>query len=210
MLRKEKVVGKFVEFFGEGAASLSVPDRATIGNMAPEYGATMGFFPVDQETLGYLRRTGRSAEADRTERYCKETGLFRTDATPDPQFTATLELDLSTLEPSLAGPRRPQDLVPLRELKKNFAVSLPSLMAPATPAARRTVAEKNYSTWVGEGGANVSAGAVAAEGPQAIAVEDEGFPVTCNGQECVHPPAAMQHARRRHCTDDQAAGNTEA
>src|SRR5207253_2793907 len=113
------------------------------------------FFPVDAETIGYLRRTGRDREAERTERYCREAGLFRTDATKDPEFTTTLTLDLATLESSLAGPRRPQDLVPLRELKKNFNVSLPGLMTPATPAARRTVAEANYSRWVGEGGAAV-------------------------------------------------------
>ncbi len=162
MLRKHGVVDKFVEFFGPGLSRLGLADRATIGNMAPEYGATMGFFPVDDETLGYLRRTGRPDEADRTERYCKEVGLFHTGTAPDPGFTATLELDLSTLEPSLAGPRRPQDLVPLREIKKNFAVSLPGLMPPATPAARRSVAEQNYSTWVGEGGSNVAAAEVAA------------------------------------------------
>ena len=183
MLRAHGVVDKFVEFYGPGVARLGLADRATIGNMAPEYGATMGFFPVDQETLSYLRRTGRSAEADRTERYCKEVGLFRTDTTPDPQFTATLELDLATLEPSLAGPRRPQDMVPLRDLKKNFAVNLPSLMPPSTPAGRRTIAEQRYSTWVGEGGSNVAAGAVAAGAIPTVTLEEEHFPVTCNGQD---------------------------
>src|ERR1700758_1520150 len=118
MLRKKGVVGKFVEFYGTALSSLSVPDRATIANMAPEYGATMGFFPVDAESIEYLRRTGREREAARAERYCKEVGLFRTDATPDPEFSASLALDLGSIEPSLAGPRRPQDLVPLRELKK--------------------------------------------------------------------------------------------
>src|SRR3990172_1723855 len=167
LLRQHGVVDKFVEFYGPGLSGLGVADRATIGNMAPEYGATMGFFPVDTQTIDYLRRTGREREAIRTERYCKETGLFRTDDSPDPKFTTTLELDLGTLEPSLAGPRRPQDLVRLRELKRNFAVSLPGLMPPATPAGRRTVAEQNYSTWVGEGGASVAAGEVAAGAPQA-------------------------------------------
>src|SRR5918996_890971 len=113
MLRKHGVVDKFVEFYGPGLSSLGLADRATIANMSPEYGATMGFFPVDAETLRYLERTGRSREAvERVERYCKEQGLFRTDATPDPVFSATLELDLSTIVPSLAGPRRPQDRVP--------------------------------------------------------------------------------------------------
>ena len=114
MLRKKGVVDKFVEFYGPGLSALGLADRATIANMAPEYGATMGFFPVDAETLRYLERTGRGRDVcERVERYCKEQGLFRTDATPDPEFSATLELDLSTVVPSLAGPRRPQDLVPL-------------------------------------------------------------------------------------------------
>jgi aconitate hydratase len=201
MLRTHGVVDKFVEFFGPGVARLGLADRATIGNMAPEYGATMGFFPVDQETVAYLRRTGRAAEADRTERYCKEAGLFRTDTTPDPEFTAILELDLSTLEPSLAGPRRPQDLVPLREVKKNFAVSLPGLMPPATPAARRTVAEQNYSTWVGEGGANVAAGEVAAGAAQALVVEEEQFPVSLKGQDCALSDGAVVIAAITSCTN---------
>ncbi len=153
MLRKKGVVDKFVEFYGPGLSSLSLADRATIGNMAPEYGATIGFFPIDQETLRYLERTGRDrAIVDRVERYCKEQGLFRTDATPDPEFTSTLELDLATIEPSLAGPKRPQDLVPLRELKRNFAVSLPDLMQATVPSTRRELAQADYSRWMGEGG----------------------------------------------------------
>src|ERR671917_494542 len=125
MLRKKKVVGKFVEFYGAGLSSLSLADRATIGNMAPEYGATMGFFPVDDETLTYLRFTGRDEEQVRlVEAYCKTQGIFRTDATPDPVFTDTLELDLMTVEPSLAGPKRPQDRVPLRLAKKMFREAL--------------------------------------------------------------------------------------
>jgi aconitate hydratase len=171
LLRKQGVVDKFVEFYGPGLSALGVADRATIANMSPEYGATVGFFPVDAQTIEYLRRTARDQEAERTERYSREVGLFRTDATPDPDFSTTLSLDLATLEPSLAGPRRPQDLVPLRELKKNFIVSLPGLMPPTTPAARRTVAEQNYSTWVGEGGAAGTAGVVAAEGPAAAVAE---------------------------------------
>jgi len=121
MLRQKGVVDKFVEFYGPGLASLSLPDRATIANMAPEYGATIGYFPVDEETLRYLRLTGRPAELiERVERYCKEQGLFRTAATPDPEFSDTLELDLGTVEASLAGPKRPQDRVPLREMKRAF------------------------------------------------------------------------------------------
>ena len=127
MLREKGVVDKFVEFFGPGLTGLGLADRATIANMAPEYGATMGFFPVDAETLRYLERTGRGkAVVDRVERYCKEQGLFRTDAMPEPAFTSTLELDLSSVVPSLAGPKRPQDLVPLTTLKRNFIVNLPT------------------------------------------------------------------------------------
>ncbi len=115
ILRKEKVVGKFVEFFGPGVSRMRLADRATIGNMAPEYGATMGFFPVDAETLDYLRRTGRTkAEVDLVERYTKEQHLFRTDAEAPPKFTHVISLDMGTVEPSLAGPKRPQDLVPLK------------------------------------------------------------------------------------------------
>ncbi len=124
MLRKKGVVDKFVEFYGTGLSSMSLPDRATIGNMAPEYGATCGFFPTDDETLRYLRRTGRAASADLLERYAKEQGLFRTDATPDPVFTDTLELNLADVEPSLAGPKRPQDRVPMKDLKAAFRKSL--------------------------------------------------------------------------------------
>ena len=124
ILRKKGVVEKFVEFYGPGLGQLSLPNRATLANMAPEYGATMGFFPVDQETLDYLGRTGRRAEVDLVERYTKEQGLFRTDATPDPEFTESLELDLGTVEPSLAGPKRPQDRVSLAKMKSAFAQAL--------------------------------------------------------------------------------------
>jgi aconitate hydratase len=121
ILRKKGVVGKFVEFYGPGISNLSLPDRATIANMAPEYGATIGFFPVDAEALAYLRFTGRDAEQVRlVEAYCQEQGLFHTDQTPDPVFAATLELDLGQVEPTLAGPRRPQDRVPLPQVKASF------------------------------------------------------------------------------------------
>ncbi len=125
ILRKKGVVEKFVEFYGPGLAQMTLADRATIANMAPEYGATCGFFPVDDETLGYLRRTGRTeAEVTLVERYCKEQGLFRTEASPDPVFTDTLELDLATVEPSLAGPKRPQDRVALAQMKEAFRKAL--------------------------------------------------------------------------------------
>src|SRR5215469_16268573 len=121
MLRKKGVVGKFVEFYGSGLSSLSVPDRAVIANMAPEYGATMGFFPVDAETLSYLHFTARSHEQIAlVEAYCKEQFLFRTDQTPDPFFSDTLELDLGSVEPTVAGPKRPQDRVSLRNAKSSF------------------------------------------------------------------------------------------
>ena len=125
MLRKKGVVGKFVEFYGTGLSSLTLPDRATIANMAPEYGATMGFFPVDAETLAYLRFTDRAEDHVKlVEAYTKEQGLFRTDETPDPLFSDTLELDLATVVPTIAGPKRPQDSVPLAQAKTSFEKSL--------------------------------------------------------------------------------------
>src|SRR5512135_933777 len=122
MLRKEKVVGKFVEFFGEGTASLSVPDRATIANMAPEYGATMGFFPVDQKTIEYFRGTGRPAElVSAIEAYFKAQGMYGISKKGDIDYSQTLELDLSSIMPSLAGPKRPQDRIDLARVKSTFA-----------------------------------------------------------------------------------------
>jgi aconitate hydratase len=125
LLRKKGVVEKFVEFYGPGLGEMTLADRATIANMAPEYGATCGFLPVDDETLRYLRRTGRSAaDVDLVERYCKEQGLFRSEGAPEPVFTDTLELDLATVEPSLAGPKRPQDRVALAQMKQAFEKAL--------------------------------------------------------------------------------------
>ncbi len=121
MLRKKGVVGQFVEYFGPGVSSMSLADRATIANMAPEYGATMGFFPVDEETINFLRNTGRSEElVQLVEAYTKAQGLFRMDDMPDPVYSDVLELDLSTVVPSLAGPKRPQDRVNLTDLKTSF------------------------------------------------------------------------------------------
>ncbi len=121
MLRKKGVVDKFVEFYGPGLSQMTLADRATVANMAPEYGATMGFFPVDEETLRYLRMTGRTEEeVERVERYTHEQGLFRSDQTPVPEFSDTLELDLSSVEPSLAGPKRPHDRTPLAAMKESF------------------------------------------------------------------------------------------
>jgi len=127
MLRRHGVVGKFVEFYGDGLSSMSLPDRATIANMSPEYGATMGFFPIDDESLRYMRRTGRSKEqVDLVERYTKEQGLFRVDDTEDPVYTENLELDLAEVETSLAGPKRPQDRITLPNMKTTFENSLTS------------------------------------------------------------------------------------
>jgi len=128
MLRAQGVVGKFVEFYGPGLSELALPDRATISNMAPEYGATIGFFPVDEETLRYLHLSGRSEEqVALVSAYLKAQGLFRTDDTPDPNFSATLELDMGTVVPSMAGPKRPQDRIRLDESKAAWHKTLPNL-----------------------------------------------------------------------------------
>ena len=127
LLRAKGVVDKFVEYYGPGISRLSLADRATIANMSPEYGATIGFFPVDDETLKFLRATGRSAaHVELTERYAKEQGLFRTDDSPQPVFSDTVELDLGTIVPSIAGPKRPQDRVPLGEARRTFRQALPA------------------------------------------------------------------------------------
>ena len=138
MLRKKGVVGKFVEFFGPASRNLPLADRATIANMAPEYGATCGIFPVDAETLRYLTQTGRPEElVALVEAYYKEQGLFHDANTPEAAYTDTLELDLATVEPSLAGPSRPQDRVALTDVKKSFAEALPKLKAAAKGRSRR-------------------------------------------------------------------------
>ena len=158
MLRKKGVVEKFVEFYGSGLSALSVADRATIGNMSPEYGATIGFFPVDDETLRYLRLTGRDPELIKlVEAYAKEQGMFRTDASPDPVFTDTLELNLATVEPSLAGPRRPQDRVPLTKAKSAFQEALPTLMKSGTPEKTVSVQLNGDRATLGHGAVVISA-----------------------------------------------------
>ena len=165
ILRKEGVVGKFVEFFGPGLAGMTLADRATIANMAPEYGATMGFFPIDDETLAYLRLTGRPAEqVTLVERYMKEQGLFRTDAAPTPEFTKRLSLDLGTVVPSLAGPKRPQDRVPLSRVKTTFAAALTAptaqrgfaLEGPAL-ARTATVRDNGHADTIGHGSVVIAA-----------------------------------------------------
>jgi aconitate hydratase len=136
MLRKHGVVGKFVEYFGPGLRKLPLADRATIGNMSPEYGATCGIFPIDKETLNYLRLTGRSEEQiNLVEAYCREQGLFHDEQTPEAEYSELLTLDLSTVEPSVAGPKRPQDRVPLSRARESFEQALPSLLKPGKSAA---------------------------------------------------------------------------
>ncbi len=148
LLRKRGVVGKFVEFYGPGLANLSVADRTTIGNMSPEYGSTIAIFPIDEQTLAYLRLTGRSPEQIAlVETYAKAQGMFRTDDGPEPRFSDTLALDLGVIEPNLAGPRRPQDRVPLKEVKSTFAVALEEWQN-----ARGPVPAAQLDRFEGEGG----------------------------------------------------------
>ncbi|HEX8943618.1 MAG TPA: aconitate hydratase AcnA [Gemmatimonadaceae bacterium] len=188
MLRRKKVVGKFVEFYGTGLSSLPLADRATIANMAPEYGATMGFFPTDEETLKYLRLSGRSDQhVALVEAYTKEQGLFRTDATPDPLFSDSIELDLATVEPSLAGPKRPQDRVPLSKAKTMYREALQSDLAKI--------------------GAPAGAAAQAQNAPSAVATADddqsapEGAKVEYNGQTFTLRHGAVVIAAITSCTN---------
>src|SRR5437867_7945718 len=160
MLRKHGVVGKFVEYFGPGLQNLPLADRATIANMSPEYGATCGIFPIDKESLRYLKLTGRSDEQIAlVEAYAREQGLFHDEKTPEAQYSELLALDLATVEPSLAGPKRPQDRVPLSKARESFEQALPSLMKPksgakaSTPAATpANLANSNLGRWGQEGG----------------------------------------------------------
>ncbi|MFN0134133.1 MAG: aconitate hydratase AcnA [Phycisphaerales bacterium] len=177
MLRKKGVVDKFVEFFGEGLAALSVPDRATIANMAPEYGATIGFFPVDKVTIEYLRFTGRDdATVALVEAYAKANGMFWQPGTPDPEFTDVLELDLSTVQPSLAGPKRPQDRVELKNVKAAWSKELADSFGKKVP--NQTV---NLGRFVNEGGstggASVNTSAATNGDPGC-----DGVPVTLEGK----------------------------
>ncbi len=139
ILRKLGVVGKFVEFFGPGIAKLPLADRATVANMAPEYGATCGLFPIDAETLAYLRFSGRPEESVAlVAAYCREQGLFATDDTPEAMYTKIVDLDMASIEPCVAGPRRPQERVILSQIKKSFETALPSLSKPTKPDATKT------------------------------------------------------------------------
>ncbi|HMJ10493.1 MAG TPA: aconitate hydratase AcnA, partial [Polyangiaceae bacterium] len=150
ILRDKGVVGKFVEFFGKGLSSLPLADRATIGNMSPEFGATCAIFPIDEETLNYMRLTGRSAErVALTEAYAKAQGLFRTDKTPDPVYSDTLELDLASIEPTIAGPRRPQDKVLLKDVKAAWHKVLPEMLAVSK---KKQPPPQQVGRWKSEGG----------------------------------------------------------
>jgi len=155
MLRAHGVVGRFVEYFGPGLSTLTLPDRATLANMSPEYGATVGFFPVDDQTLRYLEGTGRDPElVQRVERISREQGLFRTDDTPDPEYTSMLELDLSTVEPSVAGPTMPEDRIALTDLRGAFDDHLPDLVPAGfeLPPADHEEESRSSESWSGEGG----------------------------------------------------------
>ncbi len=164
-LRAAGVVGKFVEFFGQGVSNMALADRATLANMAPEYGATMGFFPIDSETLDYLSRTGRTDDEVRlVESYSREQGIFRTDAAVVPRFTRTLKLDLGSVEPSLAGPKRPQDRIALSEMKRAFNESLSAPvgfkgfgLGEAQRARTATVQDNGHSTEIKHGSVVIAA-----------------------------------------------------
>jgi aconitate hydratase len=189
MLRKHGVVGKFVEYFGPGLRDLPLADRATIANMSPEYGATCGIFPVDKETLKYLKLSGRSAEQIAlVEAYSREQGLFHDDKTPEAEYSELLSLDLGTVEPSLAGPKRPQDRVILSQAAESFQKALPSLIKPksaatttaaGTPAASGSAASgsapRQMDRWEQEGG-----------NPTAVGVEDPGV--------SEHVPASVKNS----------------
>ncbi|MFC6645680.1 aconitate hydratase [Granulicella cerasi] len=197
MLRKLGVVGKFVEFYGPGIAELPLADRATIANMAPEYGATCGLFPVDKETLNYLRLTGRSEEQiELAEAYYRAQGMFHTSDAAEAEYSTTLQLDLSTVEPSVAGPKRPQDRVLLSETPASFAKQLPTLQGPnANKAAARQMVR-----WEGEGGhASLTGDVTSSEGaPAPVAPQEVTVQITTHdsghtgGQEVVAPANSVK------------------
>jgi len=191
-LRKFGVVGKFVEFYGPGISELPLADRATIANMAPEYGATCGIFPVDAETLRYLRLTGRAEEQIAlVEAYCREQGLFHTPDAPEAQYSATLSLDLSTVEPSVAGPKRPQDRVLLSQAAASFEHQLPALLGPnANKSAARQMVR-----WEGEGGhASRSGDIISGVGSPAPASDPlAGAPTSIEARFGVNPEPYLNH-----------------
>jgi aconitate hydratase len=192
MLRSYGVVGKIVEYFGPGLSALSVADRATIGNMCPEYGATAGLFPVDEETLRYLAFTGRKAEQlDLVERYTKEQELFRTDRSPEPEYTDVLELDLATVEPSLAGPKRPQDRIPLSGARTAWMEVVKDLRSPQ--------GTEESSRWEDEGGTPVVS---AVEGTaRGDASRAKGIPVVIAGRRDFLQHGSVVIAAITSCTN---------
>jgi aconitate hydratase len=199
MLRKKKVVGKFVEFYGKGLSSLSLADRATIANMSPEYGATMGFFPVDSETLKYLRLSGREEHHVKlVERYCREQGLFRTDDTPDPVFSDTIELDLGTIEPSLAGPKRPQDRVPLKHAKQMFRDALGLELERAGTVAGTATARRATAVSAAPG---LSESVMVAEGGSQPQQSNRGVHCELNGETFMLRHGAVVIAAITSCTN---------
>ena len=193
MLRNKGVVGKFVEFYGAGLAGLPVADRATIGNMAPEYGATCGIFPVDDETLRYLRFTGRSDEQVAiVEAYAKEQGLFHEAGAPEAVYSTTLALDLAVVEPSLAGPKRPQDRVPLSKARTSFDSALHALLeSRAQPKAK----VNEVSRWEAEGGDGAGVAVAAPE------TETTGVPVTMGRDQFLLRHGSVVIAAITSCTN---------
>ena len=192
MLRSFGVVGNFVEFFGPGLATLPLADRATIGNMAPEYGATCGIFPVDQVSLDFLRFTGRPAEqVELVEAYMKEQGLFHTPGSPEPLYSATLELDLGSVEPSVAGPRRPQDRVALSDVKPAFRKELGSLAEAAQAARAKSAAGRGRGAAAGPALATATATATA----------EAGVATALDGQEFTLDHGAVVIAAITSCTN---------
>jgi aconitate hydratase len=205
VLRSTGVVGKFVEYFGRGLAALTVADRATIGNMSPEYGATCGFFPVDSKTLEYLRLTGRSEERlALVEAYCKENLLWH-DETREPEYSQVVELDLASVEPSLAGPRRPQDRVALRDAKRSFLASLETFGVDYGNGQDESVAESFPASdppayAAGGGGGEPADGRVEA-GSVAVAVKPQTVPVTMDGTEFELEHGSVVIAAITSCTN---------
>jgi aconitate hydratase len=198
ILRKKKVVGKFVEFYGSGLSSLSLADRATIANMAPEYGATVGFFPVDAETLKYLRLSGRDEHQVRlVEEYSKAQGMFRDDNTADPEFTDSVSLDLGTVEPSLAGPKRPQDRVPLSTSKKSFNEAWGAEMERIGTLAGAIAVKKATAV---SASTQLSPAAVATD-PAEVMAKSGSANVTYNGQEFALKHGAVVIAAITSCTN---------